>query len=54
MPVYESYNNIGYICMINNKVEWAEKYLQMAIDQSPVYFLKANENIKLLREKKAH
>lgn len=54
MPNYESYNNIGYLCLLNKKYDYAEKYLQMAINQSPVYFLKANENLKNLRELSNH
>ncbi|MCX7084427.1 MAG: hypothetical protein NTY69_02710 [Methylococcales bacterium] len=54
MPNYESYNNIGYLCLLNKKYEYAEKYLQMAINQSPVYFLKANENLKSLRALSTH
>ena len=54
MPNYESYNNIGYLCLLNKKYDYAEKYLQMAINQSPVYFLKANENLKSLRALSTH
>jgi len=48
MPIYESYNNIGYICMLNGQYDEADEYLNRAIDASPVYFPKAEENLKSL------
>jgi len=48
MPAYESYNNIGYICMLNGQHDMADEYLNRAINESPVYFPKAQENLKTL------
>jgi Flp pilus assembly protein TadD len=48
MPVYESYNNIGYISMLIGRYDVADEYLRRAIDESPVYFPKAQENLKTL------
>ena len=48
MPVQESYNNIGYICMLTGRYDVADEYLRKAIDESPVYFPKAQENLKTL------
>ncbi len=48
MPAHESYNNIGYICMLNGQYDVADEYLRKAIDESPVYFPKAQENLKTL------
>jgi Flp pilus assembly protein TadD len=48
MSVHESYNNIGYICMLTGRYDVAEEYLRRAIDESPVYFPKAQENLKTL------
>lgn len=48
MPVHESYNNIGYISMLTGRYDVAEEYLRRAIDESPVYFPKAQENLKTL------
>jgi len=48
MPVHESFNNIGYICMLNGQYVAADEYLRRAIDESPVYFPKAQENLKTL------
>jgi Flp pilus assembly protein TadD len=48
MSVHESYNNIGYICMLNGQYDVAEEYLRRAIDESPVYFPKAQDNLKTL------
>ncbi len=48
MPAHESYNNIGYICMLLGQYKVAEEYFTKAIDESPVYFPKAQENLKTL------
>ena len=48
MPVYESYNNIGYISMLIGRYDVADEYLRRAIDESPVHFPKAQENLKTL------
>nr|WP_305907116.1 tetratricopeptide repeat protein [Methylomarinum sp. Ch1-1]MDP4519842.1 tetratricopeptide repeat protein [Methylomarinum sp. Ch1-1] len=48
MKPYEAWNNIGYLCMINEQYGPAEKFLRRAISESPVYFPKAHENLKTL------
>jgi len=48
MSPHESFNTIGYVCMINGQYEAAEEYLRRAIDESPVYFPKAQENLNTL------
>jgi Flp pilus assembly protein TadD len=48
MPVYDSYNNIGYISMLTGQYDVANEYFTRAIDESPVYFPKAQENLKTL------
>ncbi|MFZ2169898.1 MAG: tetratricopeptide repeat protein [Methylococcaceae bacterium] len=48
MPVHESYNNIGYISMLTGRYDVADEYFRKAIDESPVYFPKAQENLKTL------
>jgi Flp pilus assembly protein TadD len=48
MSPHETYNNIGYIAMLNGQYDAAEEYLRRAIDESPVYFPKAQENLKNL------
>jgi Flp pilus assembly protein TadD len=48
MPVHESYNNIGYICMLIGRYDVADEYLRRAINESPGYFPKAQENLKTL------
>lgn len=53
MPVHESYNNIGYISMLLGQYDVAEEYLQRAIDESPVFFPKAQENLKTLSSLKS-
>jgi Flp pilus assembly protein TadD len=55
MPTHEAFNNTGYICMLNGQYDVAEEYFQRAIDESPVYFPKAQENMNtLLTLKKTH
>jgi Flp pilus assembly protein TadD len=48
MSPHESYNNIGYIALLNGQYEIAEEYLIRAIDECPVYFPKAQQNLKNL------
>ena len=48
MPAYESYNNIGYLCLLTGQYDVADEYLRRAINESPVYFPKAQENLKTL------
>jgi Flp pilus assembly protein TadD len=52
MSPHETYNNIGYIAMLNGQYDTAEEYLRRAIDESPVYFPKAQENLKNLLAQK--
>lgn len=49
MPAHESYNNVGYICMLNRQYESAENYFRQAIQESPTYFPKAEENLEQLK-----
>lgn len=49
MPPHESYNNVGYICMLNGQHEAAENYFRKAIEESPMYFPKAEENLEQLK-----
>jgi Flp pilus assembly protein TadD len=48
MSPHEAFNNTGYICMLNGQYDVAEEYFQRAIDESPVYFPKAQENMDTL------
>lgn len=50
METYESYNNVGYICMLNGHYEEAESYFLQAIEESPTYFPKAEENLEQLKK----
>lgn len=49
MSPHEAYNNIGYIAMLNGQYSAAEEYLTRAINESPVYFPKAQQNLKTLQ-----
>jgi Flp pilus assembly protein TadD len=53
MSPHESYNNIGYIALLNGQYDIAEEYLKRAIEESPVYFPKAQENLKNLMAARA-
>jgi Tfp pilus assembly protein PilF len=48
MSPHESYNNIGYIALLNGQYDISEEYLRRAIDECPVYFPKAQQNLKNL------
>jgi Tfp pilus assembly protein PilF len=48
MSPHESYNNIGYIALLNGQYDVAEEYLRRAINECPVYFPKAQQNLKNL------
>lgn len=54
MPPYESYNNVGYIGMLNGQYDIAETYFRQAIDESPTYFPKAQENLEQLEALRNH
>jgi len=49
MEDYESFNNIGYVCMIDNQFAAAESYFKKAISESPYYYPEAQENLKSLQ-----
>ena len=49
MEDYESFNNIGYVCMIDNQFDAAESYFKKAISESPYYYPEAQENLKTLQ-----
>ena len=51
MKLYESYNTIGYLCMLNHQYETAEQYFALAIAESPVYFAAAEENLDALKKR---
>jgi tol-pal system protein YbgF len=44
----QSYNDIGYLSMIDGHYDIAETYFQKAVKSSPSYYLKAHENIDRL------
>jgi Tfp pilus assembly protein PilF len=49
MSPHEALNNVGYLCMLNGQYEVAEEFFTRAIDESPVYFPKAQENLNNLQ-----
>ena len=44
----EAYNNIGFVCMINQNYADAAHFFQKAIKLSPTYYVKAHENLDRL------
>jgi len=44
----EAYNNIGFICMLNQEYDQAEYFFRKAIKLSPTYYVKAHENLDKL------
>lgn len=45
----QAYNNIGFLCMINEEYKCAEHYFNIAIKLSPSYYVKAHENMDRLK-----
>ncbi|NOQ35844.1 MAG: tetratricopeptide repeat protein [Methylococcaceae bacterium] len=50
MKPHESYNSVGYLCMLDGEYEIADKYLRQAISESPTYFPKAEANLQQLED----
>jgi len=44
----EAYNNMGFVCMINQQYEQADYFFRQAITLSPSYYVKAHENLDRL------
>lgn len=45
----QAYNDVGYICLINEKFTEAEFFLKRAIDLNPKYYKTAEENLALVQ-----
>jgi len=45
----EAYNNIGFLCMIDEQYDCAEYHFKKAIKLSPTYYVKAHENLDRLQ-----
>ncbi|WP_207062080.1 lipopolysaccharide assembly protein LapB [Motiliproteus sp. SC1-56] len=48
----QAYNDLGYICIINDQLPQAESFLRKAIDLNPKYYKMAKQNLELLQWKK--
>ncbi|GAA4879528.1 tetratricopeptide repeat protein [Ferrimonas pelagia] len=46
MPEADAYNDIGYFVLLDSRLEEAEALFLKAIDSSPSYFVKAQDNLK--------
>lgn len=46
----EASNDVGYICLIEGKLEVAEQFFRSAIDQSPAHFEMAWENLRRVEQ----
>ncbi len=47
----QAYNDLGYICLVENQFYEAEFFLQKAIDLSPNYYKTAYENLEIVQWK---
>ncbi|MCK5189685.1 MAG: hypothetical protein KAR12_06480, partial [Methylococcales bacterium] len=46
----ESFNNIGYVCMLNGQYDSADIYFRKAIKGSPYYYPEAQKNLAALQD----
>ena len=46
----EASNDVGYICLIEGKLDMAEQFFRSAIDQSPAHFEMAWENLRRVEQ----
>ncbi|MOA45434.1 hypothetical protein D3C78_1678300 [compost metagenome] len=46
----EASNDVGYICLIEGKLEDAERFFRSAIDQSPAHYEVASQNLKRVEQ----
>jgi len=46
----EASNDVGYICLIEGKLDVAEQFFRSAIDQSPAHFEMAWENLRRVEQ----
>lgn len=51
-PEPQAYNNLGYLCLANEKYTEAEYFLREAVRLSPAYYKAAQENLELLRTRR--
>lgn len=49
-PRAEASNDVGYVCLIEGKLEQAEMFFRSAIDQSPSYYEVAWQNLKRVQQ----
>lgn len=49
MEPFESFNNIGYVCMLNGQYDSADIYFRKAIKGSPYYYPEAQKNLEALQ-----
>ncbi|MBY6185072.1 tetratricopeptide repeat protein [Marinobacter hydrocarbonoclasticus] len=52
MPEADAYNDIGYFVMLEGKLDEAERLFMKAIDASPIYFAKAQDNLRSVQQLK--
>lgn len=49
-PRAEASNDVGYVCLIEGKLEQAETFFRSAIEQSPAYYEVAAQNLKRVQQ----
>lgn len=47
----ETYNNLGYFALLKDNTTLARSYLAKALNKSPVFYERANDNLQSLEEK---
>jgi Flp pilus assembly protein TadD len=49
----QAYNNLGYLCLVNEQYTDAEYFLREAVRLSPTYYPAAQKNLELLRARRS-
>lgn len=50
MTKYQAYNTVGYLCMLEERYDDAERFLLQAAELSPVYYELAYENLERVQD----
>lgn len=50
MELHQAYNTVGYLCMLKERYDDAEMFLQRAVELSPFYYELAYENLDRVQE----
>ncbi|MGI9264023.1 MAG: tetratricopeptide repeat protein, partial [Gammaproteobacteria bacterium] len=50
MKRYQAYNTVGYLCLLEERYDDAEMFLQRAVELSPIYYDLAYENLERVQD----